>query len=56
MYIYIVHRYNSSFTKITGAICGLGYDPKTSRPLFKENDIEITFDTIVDNDFLTQVN
>lgn len=51
-----VHRYNSSFTKMIGAICGLGYDPETSRPLFKENDIDITFDTIIDSEFLVKVN
>lgn len=39
-----------------GAICGLGYDPETSRPLFGENDIEITFDTIINNGFLNKVN
>lgn len=39
-----------------GAICGLGYDPETSKPLFKENDIEITFDTVIDNEFLNEVN
>lgn len=38
-----------------GAICGLGYDPVTSRPLFEENDIEITFDTVMDHSVLNQV-
>lgn len=39
-----------------GAICGLGYDPETSKPLFKENDIEITFDIVIDHVFLNKVN
>jgi len=39
-----------------GAICGLGYNPETCRPLFEDNDIEITFDTVVDNNFLNKVN
>lgn len=39
-----------------GAICGLGYDPDTLKSLFKENDIEITFDTIIDHKILNQVN
>jgi len=39
-----------------GAICGLGYDPETSRPLFAESDIEITFDTVMDHTFLNKVN
>jgi len=39
-----------------GAICGLGYHPETSRPLFEENDIEITFDTVIDLNFLNKVN
>lgn len=51
-----VQRYNDSYTKMIGAICGLGYTLDTSRPLFRENDIEITFDTIMDNNFLNSVN
>lgn len=49
-------RYNSSYTKMIGAICGLGYHPETSRPLFEENDIEITFDTVIDLNFLNKIN
>lgn len=49
-------RYNPSYTKMIGAICGLGYDPDTSRPLFQENDIEIAFDTIMEHDCLNKVN
>lgn len=55
-YLYFVHRYNSSFTKMIGAICGLGYNPETCRPLFEENDIEITFDTVIDLNFVNKVN
>ncbi|XP_050536688.1 ATP-dependent RNA helicase TDRD9 [Daktulosphaira vitifoliae] len=49
-------RCNSSYTKMIGAICGLGYDPETSRPLFGENDIEITFDTVIDRSILEKIN
>lgn len=38
-----------------GAICGLGYDPETTRPLFAENDIEVVFDTVMDHNCLNQV-
>lgn len=56
IYSYFVHRYNSSYTKMIGAICGLGYNPETCRPLFEDNDIEITFDTVIDLNFLNKVN
>ncbi|XP_026807070.1 probable ATP-dependent RNA helicase spindle-E [Rhopalosiphum maidis] len=49
-------RHNSSYTKMIGAICGLGYHPETGRPLFEENDIEITFDTVIDLNFLNKIN
>lgn len=39
-----------------GAICGLGYDPETLRPLFVENDIEIKFDIVIDHNLLNKVN
>lgn len=39
-----------------GAICGLGYDPETLRPLFEANDIEITFDVTMDHNLLNKVN
>lgn len=41
---------------MTGAVCGLGYDPKSTRSLSVENDIEITFDTIFDSELLLKVN
>ncbi|XP_050064006.1 probable ATP-dependent RNA helicase spindle-E [Aphis gossypii] len=49
-------RYNSSYTKMIGAICGLGYHPETGKPLFEENDIEITFDTVIDLNLLKKIN
>ncbi|XP_050437543.1 ATP-dependent RNA helicase TDRD9 [Adelges cooleyi] len=49
-------RCNISYTKMIGAICGLGYDPKNARPLFAENDIEITFDTVIDQTMLEKIN
>lgn len=39
-----------------GALCGLGYDPVTLKPLFRENDIEIVFDTEIDQKILDKVN
>ena len=32
-------------TRLTGALCGLGYDPETNQSLFPEHDMEIAFDT-----------
>jgi len=29
-------------------LCGLGYDPKDFSPLFAENDMCMTFDTVID--------
>lgn len=55
-FFFFVHRYNSSYTKMIGAICGLGYNPETLRPLFAENDIELTFDVIIDHVLLNKVN
>lgn len=55
-YVFFFHRHNDSYTKMIGAICGLGYDPVTLEPLFKENDIEITFDTEIDQKMLDKVN
>ncbi|VVC33086.1 Hypothetical protein CINCED_3A021098 [Cinara cedri] len=49
-------RYNSSYTKMIGAICGLGYNPDTLRPLFEDNDIELTFDIAVDHNLLNKIN
>lgn len=40
---------------MVGALCGLGYDSETSRPLFAENDIEIVFDTMMDFNVLNEV-
>lgn len=39
-----------------GAICGLGYDPVSIKPLFVENDIEIKFDIVIDHSLLNKVN
>lgn len=32
-------------TRYTGALCGVGYDPKTCKSLFPDHDIEVVFDT-----------
>lgn len=37
-------RSNENFTRLTGALCGVGYRKSDGISLFSENDIEIVFD------------
>ena len=38
-------RCNSSRTQLTGAVCGLGFDPlRNNQPYYPEHDMELTFD------------
>lgn len=39
----------------TGALCGLGSNPNNSESLYREHDIEITFDTLFDQEDLNEV-
>ncbi|CAH0391453.1 unnamed protein product [Bemisia tabaci] len=49
-------RLNKYETKITGAVCGLGYDPITKRPYNPTNDIEVVFDAELDNNDIKIIN
>lgn len=39
------YRTNERRTRLTGALCGLGFDPETNRSFYPEHDMEIAFDT-----------
>ena len=41
-------RADERFTRLTGAICGLGYDAKFDQPVSAERDMEIAFDKEID--------
>ncbi|KAG8222127.1 hypothetical protein J437_LFUL002124 [Ladona fulva] len=49
-------RTNPEKTKLTGALCGLGCDPETRVSLFPDHDMEITFDTEITIEDLTNIN
>ncbi|XP_075222041.1 tudor domain containing 9 protein spindle E isoform X2 [Lycorma delicatula] len=38
-------RVNEAGTRLTGALCGLGWNPELNEPYFPENDLEVCFDT-----------
>ena len=38
-------RANESYTRLTGALCGLGFDSERNIPIYQEHDMEIAFDT-----------
>ena len=42
-------RATSNFSQYTGAIAGLGINPKTGEGIFPDHDIEVLFDTVIDN-------
>lgn len=41
----VFFRINEAGTRLTGALCGLGFDEEIQEPYFPENDIEVYFDT-----------
>jgi len=49
-------RVNESRTRLTGALCGLGFDRDTGQPLFPDHDMEVTFDSEITIDDLQVVN
>lgn len=49
-------RVNESRTRLTGALCGLGYDKLTGEPVFRDHDMEVTFDTEITIEDLQEVN
>ncbi|XP_039282200.1 ATP-dependent RNA helicase TDRD9 isoform X2 [Nilaparvata lugens] len=49
-------RTDEKFSRLTGAICGLGYDPQTKQSYFPEHDFEIAFDTVFTIKQIEQIN
>lgn len=41
----VEYRTDEHRTRLTGALCGLGYNEETRRSFYPEHDTEITFDT-----------
>ncbi|XP_050405391.2 ATP-dependent RNA helicase TDRD9 [Patella vulgata] len=39
-----------------GAICGLGFDPHTGQAILPDHDIELTFDTKIDDEDIVKIN
>jgi ATP-dependent RNA helicase TDRD9 len=52
----VFFRVNESRTKLTGALCGLGFDKLTGQPVFPNHDMEVTFDTEITINDLQEVN
>lgn len=51
----IEFRTDDKETCYTGALCGLGYDTHSERPLYTDNDIECSFDVKIDGNDITMV-
>uniref|UniRef100_T1JGF2 Probable ATP-dependent RNA helicase spindle-E n=1 Tax=Strigamia maritima TaxID=126957 RepID=T1JGF2_STRMM len=49
-------RCNSKFSRYTGVLCGLGYEPRMKTALYEEHDMEIAFDTEITEDDLMNAN
>ncbi|XP_071078923.1 ATP-dependent RNA helicase TDRD9-like isoform X1 [Haliotis cracherodii] len=49
-------RTNAKRTHYTGAICGLGYEDKTNYPILPDHDIEVTFDTHINDEDIDLIN
>lgn len=49
-------RVNEDASRYIGALCGLGYDMETKRPIYIDNDIECAFDVNIDIADITSVN
>jgi ATP-dependent RNA helicase TDRD9 len=41
---------------LTGALCGLGFDRITGKPIFPDHDMEVTFDSEITIDDLLDIN
>ena len=44
-HIYHFYRADNDRRNLTGALCGLGFDPETGQGFYPENDLEIIFTT-----------
>ncbi|XP_066585489.1 probable ATP-dependent RNA helicase spindle-E [Prorops nasuta] len=49
-------RRNIRGTNYIGALCGLGYDPRTKESLYPEHDVEVRFDTEITMEDLENIN
>lgn len=49
-------RTNESVTQYTGALCGLGCNPETNKPIFPDHDLEVTFDTEITINDIQSIN
>ncbi|XP_012255284.2 probable ATP-dependent RNA helicase spindle-E [Athalia rosae] len=49
-------RRNELGSRYIGALCGLGYDPKTNKSLFPDHDMTVTFDTEITMSDLQEIN
>ena len=53
--ISLFHRTDKRKTRLTGALCGLGWDDTNHGPMLPEHDMEVTFDTKVTTENIKQV-
>ncbi|XP_022106993.1 putative ATP-dependent RNA helicase TDRD9 [Acanthaster planci] len=49
-------RRDKKNTRLTGALCGLGYDPETKGAVLPDHDIEVTFDTLITSKDIATIN
>ena len=49
------HRTDKRKTRLTGALCGLGWDDVNQGPMLPEHDIELTFDTKITTEDIKHV-
>ncbi|XP_011664855.1 ATP-dependent RNA helicase TDRD9 isoform X2 [Strongylocentrotus purpuratus] len=49
-------RTDRKMTRLTGLLCGLGWDPVTQAPMLADHDIELAFDTKIRNEDVSKMN
>ncbi|XP_071787183.1 ATP-dependent RNA helicase TDRD9-like [Asterias amurensis] len=49
-------RTDKDNTRLTGALCGLGYDPESKGAVLPDHDIEVTFDSVIVNQDIADIN
>ncbi|XP_054758320.2 ATP-dependent RNA helicase TDRD9-like isoform X1 [Lytechinus pictus] len=49
-------RTNSKMTRLTGLLCGLGWDPVAQSPMLPDHDIELAFDTKIKKEDVSKMN
>ena len=55
MFLFSAFRRDAQKKAYTGAICGLGRDPRTGGSAFPDHDMELEFDTHIDVNDILQV-